>query len=145
MRWRMITGLLLTFGSLALAGLSFYLVTAAHNAEDSAAESWEQADLLCIQSLDELGEVSRPGNRVEFRGTMAPDEDWRVALMNASSVISYCSTRQMVQFCMGRGCEFDQSRAVVLEDMSDQTPVAPSTEVLRNEPVKIQFALIEVR
>jgi hypothetical protein len=145
MRWRLVTGLLLTLGSLAMGGLAIYLVTSAHDAEDRAASSWDRADLLCIQSLDEIGDVTRPANRIEFRGTLEPGEDWRVALMNASSVISYCSTRQMSYFCMGRGCEFDQSRAVVLDDMSDQTPVVASTEAMRTEPVKIQFHLIEVR
>lgn len=145
MRWRLVTGLLLTFGSMAMTGLAVYVVTSAHNAEKRAASSWASADLLCIQSLDELGVVTQPSDRIEFRSTLEDYDNWRVSLMNASSVISYCSTRQMAYFCMGRGCEYDQSRAVLLDDMSEQTPVAASTEAMRAEPIKVQFHLMQVR
>lgn len=145
MRWRLLAGLFLTFGSLLILGLSLYLVTSAHDAQARVDDSWEKADIMCRTSLSEYGEVDAVGGRLIVRQKMSNTDDWRVALMNASSLISYCPTRQMSYFCMGRGCAFDQSKRIDIDEIDDQSPVIPMVEAMRKEPVKIHFQLIEVR
>jgi hypothetical protein len=97
-----------------------------------------------LQNLREFGRVNIEGMTYTARQTISETDDWRVALMNASNVITSCATRQMIGFCMGRGCEFEATRNLDLADLTEQTPVSALTEELRQQPRKIVIQLMEI-
>jgi hypothetical protein len=144
MRWRLIAGVTLTALALTQMGVAGYMLTQTRNVENRVDQAWEKADLLCKEALSEVGEVTDRSNVLEVRKTLGEDEDWRVSLMSASSAISFCSTRQMIAFCMGKGCDAETRGADVSQTIEDQT-IAPSREfLLKSQPVRLSFRMIEV-
>lgn len=145
MRWRVMVGVLLGFTAVAQAGVSGWIISQTRDVEVRTKAAWDKADTLCQEALAGTGEVVENGGLVEVRRTLKNEEDWRVVLMDASSAISFCSTRQMVSFCMGKGCEAERSATEVTEGLGDQA-VAPSMEkILEAQPVRLSFSMIEVR
>lgn len=145
MRWRVMVGIMLGFAAIGQAGVSGWIISQTRNVEVRTKQAWEKADDLCQEALAGTGEVTENGSLVEVRRTLKNEEDWRVVLMDASSAISYCSTRQMVNFCMGKGCQAERSATEVTEGLGDQA-VAPSLEeILEAQPVRLSFSMMEVR
>ncbi len=145
MRWRVVVGLLLGFAAVGQAGVSGWIISQTRDVEVRAREAWDKADDLCQEALAGTGNVTENGSLVEVRRTLETGEDWRVVLMDASSAISYCSTRQMMSFCMGKGCQAERSASEVTEGLGDQA-VAPSMEeILEAQPIRLVFSMIEVR
>lgn len=145
MRKRVIIGVLLLLGAAGQAGLAWHLSNMSADNERLVATAWTKADGLCREAVSGVGDLSEAGGQLVVNKVLGPDEDWRVALMNASSVISHCSTRRMTYFCMGRACGEVTDRATTLSNLEEQD-VAPSvSDILRTEPVKILFRLQEVR
>lgn len=145
MRWRVMVGVLLGVAAIGQAGISGWIISQTRDVEVRARSAWDKADDLCQEALAGTGEVTEAGSMLEVRRTLQSDEDWRVVLMDASSAISYCSTRQMVSFCMGKGCQAERSATEVTEGLGDQA-VAPSMEeILEAQPVRLSFKMIEVR
>jgi hypothetical protein len=145
MRKRIIIGALLALGALGQAGLAWNMTRLAADNERLAATAWTKADALCRQAVEKVGTVTEGTGFFTANRALTPDEDWRVVLMDASSVISHCSTRRMTFFCMGRACGEITDRATTLSNLEEQL-VAPSpSDILRTEPVKISFRLQEVR
>jgi hypothetical protein len=145
MRKRVIIGALLLLGAGAQAGLAWYLSGISADNERLAATSWVKADALCREAVSGVGDLSEAGGQIGVNRALMPDEDWRVALMNASSVISHCSTRRMTYFCMGRACGEVIDGATTLSNLEAQDVAPSASDVLRTEPVKILFRLQEVR
>lgn len=145
MRWRVVVGLMLGFAAVGQAGVSGWIISQTRDVEVRAREAWDKADDLCREALAGTGNVTENGSLIEVRRTLETGEDWRVVLMDASSAISYCSTRQMVNFCMGKGCQAERSATEVTEGLGDQD-VAPSMEeILEAQPIRLVFSMIEVR
>jgi hypothetical protein len=145
MRWRVIAGVTLALAAFVQMGAAGYVLRESKNVGVLVDDAWMKADQLCRQALSEVGALTERQNFVEVRRTLLEDEDWRVAMMDASSAISYCSTRQMVNFCMGKGCEPEARGTDVAQALEDQ-PVAPSREeILKSQPVRLSFRMIEVR
>jgi hypothetical protein len=145
MRKRVIIGVLLTLGAFAQAGLSWHLTRVSADNERLTATAWKKADVLCKQAVEQIATVQEVGGAYVANRSLTPDEDWRVALMDASSVISNCSTRRMTSFCMGRACGEITDRATTLSNLEDQLVAPSASDILRTEPVKISFRLQEVR
>jgi hypothetical protein len=145
MRKRIIIGALLLVGSLGQAGLAWHLSNIAADNERLAATSWTKADTLCREAVGVVGEVSDMGGQIAVNKALRPDEDWRVALMDASSVIAHCSTRRMTYFCMGRACGEVTDRSATLSNLEQQDVAPSASDILRTEPVKITFRLQEVK
>jgi hypothetical protein len=145
MRKRVIIGAFLILGAAAQAGLAWHLSNIAADNERLAATAWTKADSLCRAAVSGVGEVSEAGTQLVVNRTLLPGEDWRVALMDASSVISHCATRRMTYFCMGRACGEVTDRAATLTNLEEQDVAPTASEILRTEPVKILFRLQEVR
>jgi len=145
MRWRVVVGLLLGLAAVGQAGVSGWIISQTRDVEVRAKQAWDKADDLCREALSGTGNVTEKGSLVEVRRTLETGEDWRVVLMDASSAISYCSTRQMLSFCMGKGCQAERSATEVTEGLGDQA-VAPSMEkILEAQPIRLVFSMIEVR
>jgi hypothetical protein len=145
MRWRVIAGVTLTLLALTQMGVAGYMLNQTRNVETRVDQAWEKADQLCRQALSEVGNVTDRSNILEIRRTLALDEDWRVSLMNASSAISFCSTRQMIAFCMGKGCDAETRGADVSEALENQSTAPSREEILKSQPVRLSFRMIEVR
>jgi hypothetical protein len=145
MRKRVIVGALLLLGSLGQAGLAWHLSSLAADNERLALTAWTKSDALCREAVGRVGEVTEQGGQLVVSRSLAPEEDWRVALMDSSSVISHCSTRRMTYFCMGRACGEVTDRATTLSNLEDQLVAPSAADILRTEPVKITFRLMEVR
>lgn len=145
MRKRVIIGALLLIGSVGQGGLAWHMSNIAADNERLAATSWTKADTICREAVAEVGELSEVGGQLVVNKVVLPEEDWRVALMNASSVISHCSTRRMTYFCMGRACGEVTDRATTLSNLEEQEVPPSAADLLRTEPVKILFRLQEVR
>jgi hypothetical protein len=145
MRKRIIIGALLLFGSAGQAGLAWHFSNISADNERLAATSWTKADALCLEAAQTLGQLSEAGGLVTVIRPLTTDEDWRVALMDASSVIAHCSTRRMIYFCMGRACGEVTDRATTLSNLEEQLVAPSASDILRTEPVKITFGLQEVR
>lgn len=145
MRKRVIIGALLLIGSAVQGGLAWHVSNLAADNERLVATSWAKADALCREAVSSVGEISEIGGQIVVSKFLTLEEDWRVSLMNASSVISHCSTRRMTYFCMGRACGDVTDRAATLSNLEEQD-VAPSTsDLLRTEPVKVIFRLQELK
>lgn len=145
MRKRVIIGALLLIGAAGQAGLAWHMSNIAADNERLAKTSWTKADTLCREAVATVGDLSEAGGQLVVNRVVLPEEDWRVALMNASSVISHCSTRRMTYFCMGRACGEVTDRATTLSNLEDQDVAPSASDILRTEPVKILFRLQEVR
>lgn len=145
MRWRVIAGVTLTLLALTQMGVAGYMINQTRNVETRVGQAWEKADGLCRVALAEVGEVVDRSNVLEVRRTLAQDEDWRVSMMSASSAISFCSTRQMISFCMGKGCDAETRGADVAQALEDQSNTPSREELLKSQPVRISFRMIEVR
>jgi len=145
MRKRIIIGALLLVGSVGQAGLAWHLSNLSADNERLAATAWTKADTLCREAVGLVGRVSELGGQVVVNTSIAPGQDWRVALMDASSVISHCSTRRMTYFCMGRACGEVTDRATTLSNLEEQDVAPSASDILRTEPVKITFRLQEVK
>lgn len=145
MRKRIIIGALLLIGSAGQAGLAWHFSNISADNERLAATSWTKADALCLQAVETVGPPSEAGGLVTVSRPLASDEDWRVALMDASSIIAHCSTRRMTYFCMGRACGEVTDRATTLSNLEEQLVAPSASDILRTEPVKITFGLQEVR
>ena len=141
MRWRFVTGLFLIVVALGQTGLAVFALGQAHDGENRVQVAWVKTDGQCRTAAAEIGTVTDIGTSMSVQKVVLPGEDWRVALMDASSVISYCSTRRMTYFCMGRDCSGDVDAQTNLENQE----VTPSrTELLRSEPVQMSFKLLEI-
>jgi len=145
MRKRVIIGALLLLGAMGQGGLAWHMSNIAADNERLVATSWTKADALCREAVSEVGDMSELGGQLEVNKVLMPDEDWRIALMNASSVISHCSTRRMTYFCMGRACGEVTDRATTLSNLEEQDVAPSASDILRTEPVKILFRLQEVK
>ena len=145
MRKRVIIGALLLLGSAGQAGLAWHMSKLAADNERLVATAWTKADTLCREAVAGVGELSEIGGQLVVNKVLTPEEDWRGALMNASSVISHCSTRRMTYFCMGRACGEVTDRATTLSNLEEQDVAPSASDILRTEPVKILFRLQEVR
>lgn len=145
MRGRVITGLLLGLTAFAQAGLAWHMTERAAEAERLAATSWTKADGLCRQAVGRIGPVSEVAGELVVSRSLLPGEDWRVALMDASSVISHCSTRTMSYFCMGRACGDAGDQTTALSSLEEQQVAPSQAELLRTQPIRILFRLQEVR
>jgi hypothetical protein len=145
MRKRIIIGALLLAGSVAQVGLAWHMSNIAADNERLAATSWTKADTLCREAVGFVGEVSEEGGQIVVNKAFISDEDWRVALMDASSVIAHCYTRRMTYFCMGRACGEVTDRATTLSNLEEQNVAPSASDILRTEPVKITFRLQEVK
>ena len=145
MRWRTLVGTLLIAGAIGQVAIAGVILIQTRDAEARAKHAWSKADDLCLEALRSVGEVTVDGPFVNVRKTMKTNEDWRVALMDASSTISYCTTRQMVKFCMGKGCGAERSGTEVTKSLENQ-PVTPSLEkILEAQPVRIEFRMMEIK
>jgi len=145
MRKRIIIGALLCFGAVGQVGLAWHMTRISADNERLSATAWTKADALCHQAVEQVGNVTEGIGFITANRALAPGEDWRVALMDASSVISHCSTRRMTFFCMGRACGEITDRATTLSNLEDQLVAPSASYILRTEPVKISFRLQEVR
>lgn len=144
MRARTIAGIVLTLAAFAQMTLAGYLVMGVEDIEARVDAAWEKADDLCRESLGQVGELTASDARVEVRRLVREDEDWRVVMMDASSAISFCTTRQMISFCMGRACALSQAGRT--ESDFEEQAVSPSfDEILRSEPVRLSFTMMEIR
>lgn len=145
MRKRVIIGSFLLIGALGQAGLAWHLSSLSADNERQAATAWTKADTLCREAVDTVGQVEEVAGQFVVERTLTPEVDWRVALMDASSVISHCSTRRMTYFCMGRACGDVTDRATTLSNLDAQDVAPSAADILRTEAVKILFRLQEVR
>lgn len=145
MRKRVIIGALLVVGAIGQAGLAWHLSSLTADNERLALTAWTKADALCREAVGRVGEVTEEAGQIVVSRALTPEEDWRVALMDSSSVISHCSTRRMTYFCMGRACGEVTDRATTLSNLEEQLVAPSAADILRTEPVKISFRLQEVR
>lgn len=145
MRKRIIIGALLVVGAIGQAGLAWHLTRVAADNERLSATAWTKADTLCQQAASGIGTLSTGGGAISVDRPLSPGEDWRVVLMDASSVIASCATRRMSYFCMGRACGEVTDRATTLSNLEEQLVSPSASDILRTEPVKITFRLQEFR
>lgn len=145
MRKRIIIGTLLLVGAIGQAGLAWHLTRVAADNERLSATAWTKADVLCQQAVEGVGTLNTAAGSLSVERALTPDEDWRVVLMDASTVIASCATRRMSYFCMGRACGDITDRATTLSNLEEQLVAPSASDILRTEPVKITFRLQEFR
>lgn len=145
MRTRAVIGVLLVLGSFAQVGMSWHLSRIAADNGKLALSAWAKADRLCRDAVDSLGQVAERGEEILVTRSLSTGEDWRVALMDVSSVVSHCSTRRMTYFCMGRACGEFSDPTAALSNLENQAITPTASEILGREPVKISLRLQEVR
>lgn len=143
MRKRIIIGVLLCLGAAAQAGLAWHILNIAQDNKRLVEISHKKSDDLCRESVMDIGNFSENSDVFTIDYVLMPEEDWRVALMNASSVISRCSTRRMSYFCMGRSCgEIKDSETRL--NLEEQNLSPSRSNILKTEPIKIRFQLEEM-
>lgn len=145
MRKRVIIGALLLLGAIGQGGFAWHMSNISADNERLVATSWTKADALCREAISGVGDLSESGGQLLVSTLLTPADDWRVALMNASSVISHCSTRKMTYFCMGRACGEVADRATTMSNLESQDVAPSASDILKTEPVKILFRLQEVK
>ncbi|MCE6959712.1 hypothetical protein LAZ40_11845 [Cereibacter sphaeroides] len=143
MRWRTIVGIVLCMSALGQAGLAGFIVQQTRSGEVRAAEAWTKADGLCLEAVKSTqATVEEKGLALEVTRTVKTEEDWRVVLMDASSAISYCSTRQMVRFCMGKACGTERAATDLSTSLKNQSVTPSIKEILEAQPIRISYTLI---
>lgn len=145
MRARVIIGGLLIAGAIGQAGLAWHLTRISSENARVAELAWEKADTGCREAVGRVGTLTEEGVQLRVDRVIRPGEDWRVALMDASSVISHCSTRRMIYFCMGRACEPPAGVAPAPLTLEEQQLAPSPKEVILTEPVRMSFRLQEVK
>ncbi len=145
MRTRVVIGALLLAGAIGQGGLAWHLTGISGENGRVAELAWGKADANCREAVSRVGGLTEEGPQLRVDRTLTPQDDWRVALMDASSVISHCSTRRMVYFCMGRACEPPPGTMRANLSLEEQQLAPSPKEVILTDPIRISFRLQEVR
>jgi hypothetical protein len=144
MRVRTIAGVVLLIGALSQASIAAYILLNAHDPETRMSIAWRKSDEACEATLQKLGTLEKQEKSIRIFRTLLENEDWRVVLMDISSAISQCSTRQMTYFCMGRDCNKMGAAGILDEGLANQTVLESSDENPEAFPVKVVLHMKEV-
>lgn len=140
MMWRKWVGIALIISAIFTMGGGWYVFAQSQSSATRTQQAWDQADRQCINALGGVGEVEVSGPLAMVAITLEDGRGWQSAMADATGLISYCATRRLTRFCMGRGCDL----AASLPTEGITIPQERLIEV-RAAPLKVQFQLREVR
>lgn len=146
-RIRITVGLLMIVLALLFGGAGGYLIFRSQSLAENLRQSWRSADASCLANMERIGPLEPSGTSVTVRTSVA--RDWRVTLMDTSSVVAACPTRRMTYFCMGVDCVDPGSGTVPLEELfttqanRENDPEARIARI-RNAPINVVLRMTEV-